>query len=54
VVIVIEICIKYPGGPTRIRGTEMGSKSLACDVQGYYTCINILQRTRVRSGAPVM
>jgi hypothetical protein len=21
--VVIEICIKYPGGPTRIRGTDL-------------------------------
>jgi hypothetical protein len=24
--VVIEICIKYPGGPTRMRGTDMGVK----------------------------
>jgi hypothetical protein len=28
--VVIEICVKHPGGPTRIRGTEISSmKSMA-------------------------
>jgi hypothetical protein len=26
--VVIEICIKYPGGPTRIRGTDMALLSM--------------------------
>jgi hypothetical protein len=29
--VVIEICVKYPGGPTRIKGTECQ----ACLLRGY-------------------
>ena len=24
--VVIEICVKYPGGPTRIRGTDISDR----------------------------
>jgi hypothetical protein len=28
--VVIEICVKYPGGPTRIKGTDMLLYAVSC------------------------
>jgi hypothetical protein len=35
--VVIEICIKYPGSPTRIRGTDMSYNLHSTHIYKYVT-----------------
>jgi hypothetical protein len=41
--VVIKICVKYPGGPTRITGTEMA-------VTNSHGTASLLKRVRTYNG----
>jgi hypothetical protein len=50
--VVIEVCIKYPGGPTRIRATDINTRKSSRPVRLRERKTSIVHCTVVR-GAPV-